>query len=105
MSNPSASVIREVRINAEYGLHMRPAELLSKAAMKFASDISVLHVSKGEFADAKSLLDLMMLAAECGSILRIQAQGPDAEAAVAALCRFVESNFLDDSMVPPSQTS
>lgn len=101
MTNPSASAIREVRINAEYGLHMRPAELFSKAAMKFLSDIRVLHVSKGEFADGKSLLDLMMLAAECGSILQIQAQGPDAESAVETLCRFVESDFRDEAATPP----
>jgi len=94
MSNPNAT--RDVRIIGEYGLHMRPAELFSKAAMRFSSDIRVLHVARGAFADGKSLLDLMMLAAEHGTVIRIQAEGPDAEAAVNFLGKLVESDFRNE---------
>ena len=52
-------------------------------AKSFRSDIRV--IAKGTTADAKSLLDLVILAAECGTTLDIVAHGPDAEEAVAAL--------------------
>ncbi len=65
------------------GLHLRPAARLVSLAKSFRSEIRVL--CKGTTADGKSILDLVTLAAECGTMLDIIAHGPDAQEAVAAL--------------------
>lgn len=78
-------------INHEYGLHFRPADLFARTASKFISNIQVFH--NGQGVNGKSILDLATLAAECGSVLRIEAVGPDAQAALDELCRLVESDF------------
>jgi phosphotransferase system HPr (HPr) family protein len=73
----------QVIINDPLGLHMRPAARLAVLAKSFRSDIRV--IAKGTTADAKSLLELVVLAIECGTTLDIVAHGPDAEEAIAAL--------------------
>ena len=47
----------------------------------------------GRAADGRSILDLMTLAAESGAQLELEAIGPDAEAATAALCSLIEDRF------------
>lgn len=103
MSNSSTNAHREVRIKIEYGLHLRPAELFARTAARFLSDIRVDHLEKGEQVNGKSLLDLMTLAAECGAVLQILAEGPDAQQAVDTLSRLVESDFSGDVANPSSQ--
>lgn len=80
-----------VVISNEYGLHLRPADLFSRMAICFVSEITVRHNDRA--VNGKSILDLATLAAECGAVLSIEASGPDADAAVAALARLVESDF------------
>jgi len=80
-----------VVISNEYGLHLRPADLFARMAIGFVSDITVRHNDRA--VNGKSILDLATLAAECGAVLCIEATGPDAELAVAALARLVESDF------------
>lgn len=80
-----------VVISNEYGLHLRPADLFARMAIGFVSDITVRHNDRS--VNGKSILDLATLAAECGAVLSIEASGPDAESAVAALARLVESDF------------
>lgn len=80
-----------VVISNEYGLHLRPADLFARMAIGFVSDITVRHNDRA--VNGKSILDLATLAAECGAVLSIEATGPDAESAVAALARLVESDF------------
>jgi phosphocarrier protein HPr len=65
------------------GLHLRPAAKLVLVAKSFLSDVRVL--CRGNTANAKSILDLATLAAECGTTLEIVAHGPDAQEAVTAL--------------------
>jgi phosphotransferase system HPr (HPr) family protein len=65
------------------GLHARPAALFVQEANKFAADITVLLGE--EQADAKSILDLLLLGASQGSTVTVRAEGPDADAALAAL--------------------
>jgi phosphocarrier protein HPr len=76
------------------GLHLRPAARLVSLAKSFRSEIRVL--CKGTMANGKSILDLVTLAAECGTTLDIVAQGPDAEEAVAALSGLIVAG-LDGS--------
>jgi len=76
------------------GLHARPAAALVKLAGKFHSDI---HVEKdGLRVNGKSIMGVLMLAAEQGSSLRITAAGPDAEEALTALTDLVRRGFEED---------
>jgi len=83
--------IRKVRIQNRQGLHARPAGELVKIAVRFQSEI---HLSKdGLRVNGKSIMGVLMLAAEQGSELTIEADGPDAGAAVAALEALVLQGF------------
>jgi phosphocarrier protein len=82
---------RNVRIVNPLGLHARPAALFVKLATTFVSDIEVGNDAMT--VNGKSIMGVMMLAAECGSTIRIKASGDDAEPAVAALAALVERGF------------
>jgi phosphocarrier protein len=73
------------------GLHARPAAQFVKLANTFASDIEVLK--EGVPVNGKSIMGVMILAAECGSSVTIRANGADEAAAVAALVQLVGSGF------------
>jgi phosphocarrier protein FPr/phosphocarrier protein len=72
-----------VRLPNRDGLHARPAAVLAAAAKQFRSDIQLLRGAAR--ANAKSVVSLMLLAAERGDAVRIQATGADAGAAVVTL--------------------
>ncbi len=77
------------------GVHMRPSTRFVKLAGSFQSEIRV--ECNGKSANGKSILDMAILAAECGSILDIVAEGPDAEEAALALADLVTAHFhMDD---------
>lgn len=81
----------EVQIVNKYGLHARPAAELVKLANRFSSEV---WIRKDEVeVSGKSIMGVMMLAAECGSILLVRATGSDEEAAVAALVELIASGF------------
>ena len=82
---------RIVTIRNRYGLHARPAAEFVKLSSKFASDIMV--EKDGLEVNGKSIMGVMMLAAECGSELRIRAVGQDADEAVEALATLVRDRF------------
>ncbi len=76
------------------GVHARPAAALVKAAGRFRSEI---HVEKdGLRVNAKSIMGVLMLAAEQGSTLRFTAVGPDAEEALATLTELVRRGFEEE---------
>lgn len=74
------------------GIHARPAALLVQAAAQFKADI---YFSKGDIEgiNGKSIMGVMMLAAEQGAQVAVRAEGEDAEAAVKALVALLESSF------------
>ena len=76
------------------GMHARPAMSFVDTASGFKSDIQV--TKDGQAVDGKSIMQLMMLAATAGSELHIQAEGPDAEQAVEALVKLVDSKFDEE---------
>ena len=85
---------REAVIVNQEGLHARPAARIVRLASSFASDI---ELSKdGLDVNGKSIMGVMMLAAECGSSIIIRASGPDAEQAVQALADLVASGFGEE---------
>lgn len=73
------------------GLHARPAALFVRLASTFQSHIEV--EKDGFSVNGKSIMGVMMLAAECGATLRLTAEGPDADAAVEALAALVAGGF------------
>jgi phosphocarrier protein HPr len=88
------TVEREIVLVNKYGLHARPATLIAQSAKAFKSE--VVLIKGDEKVDAKSIFNLMTLAAEKGSMLRIRATGVDAGAAVAKIVALVEARFHED---------
>lgn len=82
---------REVRIVNSLGLHARPAAQLVRLASSFVSEVEL--VKDGVPVNSKSIMGVMMLAAECGSQLIVRATGTDAEAAAAAMAELIASGF------------
>ncbi len=80
-------VRRQVAVSNVLGLHLRVAGKFVKLANTFKSEVQV-HC-KDIIANGKSILSLLSLAAECGTMLALEAQGCDAEDAVAALANLV----------------
>jgi phosphocarrier protein len=75
------------------GLHLRAAGLVVEVSQQFQSRVRVM--CNGVPADGRSILDLMLLGAECGSLLELEATGPDAEDAVAALSTLIQDGFYE----------
>lgn len=82
---------REAKIVNEQGLHARPAAQFVKLASTFKSDVEL--VKDGMAVNGKSIMGVMMLAAECGSIVVLRANGADEAAAVDALAGLVARGF------------
>ena len=89
--NDTLLVQREVEIVNRAGMHARPAAEFVKIAGRFAADIRV--EKDGLEVNGKSIMGVLMLAAERGSRLRLSAKGRDAEAAVDALSDLVGRGF------------
>lgn len=86
-----ARVEARVVLSNKMGLHARPSTQIATTASRFSSDI---HIGRDDMmVDAKSVLELLMLAAECGTELVVTAEGDDAKAAVAALVELVKGRF------------
>ncbi|MEO6778230.1 MAG: HPr family phosphocarrier protein [Gemmatimonadaceae bacterium] len=82
---------RTVTIVNKNGVHARPAAEIVKTAGKFASNITIVRDDLE--VNGKSIMGVMMLAAECGSQIILRATGDDAEAAVEALAQLVAARF------------
>jgi phosphocarrier protein len=82
---------RTVQIVNKNGLHARPAAEIVKLAAKYQSEITV--VKDDLDVNGKSIMGVMMLAAEHGSSITFRAEGPDAEQALDALATLVANKF------------
>jgi len=80
-----------VILTNKMGLHARPSTQIAQVAGRFDADIAI--TKDGLAVDAKSVLELLMLAAECGSELVVTANGDDAESAVEELVTLIEGRF------------
>ncbi|WP_420634633.1 HPr family phosphocarrier protein [Candidatus Palauibacter sp.] len=90
-----------VRIQNRLGLHARPAAEFVKLASRFDAEV---WVEKEEVeVNGKSIMGVMMLAAEAGSSIRIRAAGADAESAVDALVTLVLSGFSEELVTDGSE--
>ena len=82
---------RELLIENKLGLHARAAAQIVKTSSAFTSRI--LLSKDGMDVDGKSIMGIMMLAAARGSTVRVQAEGPDEDAALAGLERLFKDRF------------
>ena len=81
-------------VNAR-GLHARASAKFVERASGYDAQISVSR--DGQTVDAESIMGLMMLAAASGSAIEIEAEGPEAQEAVDALCALVAARFDESS--------
>jgi phosphocarrier protein len=84
-------VERTVTIVNKNGVHARPAAEIVKTAGRFSSDVTIVRDDLE--VNGKSIMGVMMLAAECGADITLRADGPDAQEAVDAIATLVESKF------------
>ena len=83
-----------IQIKNPEGLHMRPAMQFVDVANQYGCSITV---SNGQDdVDGKSIMQISMLAATCGTILKVKAEGADANEAVEALRELVEVKRFDE---------
>lgn len=82
---------REAKIANKLGIHARPAAEIVKTAGKFKSSITIVRDDLE--VNAKSIMGVMMLAAEFGSTIVLRAIGEDAEAALDALAACIANKF------------
>ena len=81
----------QLLIRNQLGLHARACALFVKTASRFKSEVMVSR--DGLEVNGKSIMGVMMLAAEQGSTIDLKADGPDAEAAIDALAAVIADGF------------
>ena len=82
---------REVEIVNKLGLHARASAKLTQLAGSFECEIWLSR--SGRRVNAKSIMGVMMLAAGIGSTVKIEAEGKDADKALAALLQLIRDRF------------
>jgi phosphocarrier protein len=87
-------ITRTTYVVNRLGLHARPSAQLVSATSKFQSEVFITRQDLR--INAKSIMGVMMLAAEKGSELLIEADGPDEQAAVEAVVQLIESGFGEE---------
>jgi len=90
----SQDVRRTVDIVNKRGLHARASAKFVKTASDFDAEVRVTR--DGQTVDARSIMGLMMLAAGPGCCIEIEAEGPEAAQAIAALSDLVSRKFDED---------
>ncbi|MBZ4683863.1 MAG: phosphocarrier protein HPr [Fusobacteriaceae bacterium] len=84
----------EVEIKNEAGLHARPSSLFVQIAGEYDANVTV--ISDGEEVNGKSIMGLMLLAAEKGRKLKLIADGPDEEEVLQALQKLIEVDKFNE---------
>lgn len=85
---------KDVTVENKAGLHARPAALIAETAQRFTAEVSL--VRDGMVVNAKSIIDVLLLAAEKGSKIKISACGADEESATNAIYALFERKFNED---------
>lgn len=82
---------RDAMVVNPLGMHARPAAQVVRLAATFKSEIEL--ACQGQAVNGKSIMGVMMLAAECGSTVKVRATGTDEDAAVSALLALFAAGF------------
>jgi phosphocarrier protein HPr len=93
-SVPAGAISKELLIINKRGLHARASAKFVQTVEKFSAEVWVTRGS--ETVGGTSIMGLMMLAAGPGTTIRVSATGPEAEAAIAAITKLVESKFNEE---------
>lgn len=102
LPEPSAMGLRRaVIVTNPQGLHLRPASAFAKLARQFKSQVSLRRDDR--VVNGKSQVELILLAAEPGTELIIEVDGPDADAALPVLAELLAKPSSDDD--PDDTTS
>lgn len=89
----SKKATAEFTVGNQLGLHVRAAAMVVRTMTPFSSRVSIR--AGGSVADARSVLDLLTLSASKGTRIVVEAEGDDAEAAVATLGDLIDRNFAE----------
>jgi phosphocarrier protein len=84
-------ITRDFTISNKLGLHARPSAQITQAASRYAAEVWISR--NGRRVNAKSIMGVMMLAAGQGSVLTVEADGPDEAEAVGAVGELITSGF------------
>ena len=84
---------RETRIVNRLGLHARAAAQLVRMANEYNSDISL--IKSNQQANAKTIMEVLMLGAAQGEDLIVEARGDDEEDAVEAIVQLIDASFYE----------
>ena len=84
-----------VRLENKHGLHARPAHLLVQTANAYASSLSIGREGE-DLVDAKSIMNVMMLAVESGTVLVLESRGPDCEEQARAIGDLFAARFGEE---------
>ena len=85
----------EVTIVNRLGVHARPSAALTQTASRYRSDVWFTN-ARGRRVNGKSIMGVMMLAAACGSTLKVEVDGEDEDAARDAITALVASGFGEE---------
>lgn len=85
---------QDIKVTNRLGIHARPAMLLVQTAGGFTSDVKI--AKDGVEVNAKSIMGVMMLAAEYGSTVHLCVNGPDEQQAADTLRRLFADNFNEE---------
>ncbi|HYC79115.1 MAG TPA: HPr family phosphocarrier protein [Planctomycetota bacterium] len=92
MNEPS--VRRVTRIVNKQGLHARPSTLIVRTAARFKAPLTI--TIRGETANARSIMEVMMLASPAGTEVLLEAAGEDAKACVDAVAEVFDAGFGEE---------
>jgi len=84
----------DIKIINKLGLHARAASKLVKLASEFDAEVNIIKDEQS--VSCKSIMGVMMLAAGCGSVVSLEAEGDDAQQALDALCDLIRRRFDED---------
>lgn len=93
MSEPFPAARRATIVNRK-GLHARASAKVARLAAEYDAQVFVSHES--ETADARSIMDLLMLVAHTGCVVEIKGRGAQADAAVDAIAALIEGGFGEE---------
>ncbi|MEZ6135470.1 MAG: HPr family phosphocarrier protein [Pirellulaceae bacterium] len=101
----STTVEKVVTVINPLGIHMRPADLLSRAAGRFQCTIEI--EKDGQAIDCKSIMSILTLGARQGTELSLRAKGVDAQEAVDVLSELFDRGFdeSDSEVASPGQAT
>ena len=85
---------KTVRIANKLGLHARPSAMLVTTASRYESEVFL--TKENLRVNGKSIMGVMMLAAEQGSLLIVEVDGPDEETALNDIVKVIESGFSEN---------